>query len=394
KDQQLNELKLQGLNDAKALRRKGTALTDYKRLIVAIQSEKVEGVDRIMRVAFKRDLGVRGMLALVERAAEGAYRPQLYDENDYLRGLLFWRLGGNCLAQIAYRSLNQIPSLSTIQRNSTMTRITPSHGMPTIAEIRKNLAAVLSVDKLQLEYGLKQHMVLMFDELSNEKRIHWDDLTNYFLGVCRDHAENTSLEFNTMEDLIELFRGLDAGKIHYASKATVSALGILTNNTRLYGARPILVSGTCKRETSFKHAKVLNTVIKVINQHTATYFRVVSIASDGERKRGGALIDITCKQLLAPSSPIYPLLSCLVFMNLLVGDDDITCDKDYKHVFKHIRNLLLRKRGIQVLERHITPSIIKKHLQHAGGMRKHIDSLLKPDDKQDVPLAYQLIRDI
>ena len=35
-------------------------------------------------------------------------------------------------------------------------------------------------------------------------------------------------------------------------------------------------------------------------------------------------------------------------MDLHVGDDDLTCDKDWKHVFKRARNLLLRARGVVV----------------------------------------------
>ncbi|KAF8997362.1 hypothetical protein BDZ89DRAFT_1122423 [Hymenopellis radicata] len=396
----VNGLKLQGLNDAKLLRGKATALSDYKRLVVAFRSGKVEGVDRILRVGFKRGLGARGMLALYQRAAEDAYRPQLYDEADYLRGVLFWRLGGNRLAQIAHRSLHQIPSLSTIRRNSTMPRITPSYGRPTTVEIESNIRGVLSLDELlasRQESGAAgvKHMIAMYDELSTEKRIRWDYVKDCFLGPCRDHAGDMSMTFNTVGDLVELFESLDSGQIHYASEATVGALGILSDNTRIYGARPILVSGTCKRETGPQHAKVLNTVMDAINNTKATTnLRVVSIASDGETKRGAALYEITCKFPLPTSSPIYPLLKPLTFMNLLVGDDDITCDKDYKHIFKRLRNRLLRKSGIHVLDRLITPSIIRKHLRQAGGTSEHIHSLFKPDDKQDVPLAYMLMRDI
>jgi hypothetical protein len=55
---------------------------------------------------------------------------------------------------------------------------------------------------------------------------------------------------------------------------------------------------------------------------------------------------------LKEDSPIYEQLRPLDFMNYLVGSDDITADKDFKHVFKHVfkqqRNLMMRnKRFIQ-----------------------------------------------
>ncbi|KAF9020163.1 hypothetical protein BDZ89DRAFT_1204039 [Hymenopellis radicata] len=396
-NQQLNALKLKGLNNSKLLHGRARALSNHKRLLVAIRSGRVEGVDRIIRVGLKRGLGVKGLLALYERAAMGAYCPQPYEESDYLRGLLLWRLGGNRVAKIAHRSLHQIPSLSTLRCNSTMPRIRPSYGAPTEIEVKSNIEAVLSPEELTAsrKSGDVCHQVVMFDEISVDKRIRWDDLTNYFLGLCREHGDRVSLEFNGVDEMKELFRSLDCGDVHYSSEATIGALGILIDNTRIYGARPILVSGTCKCETSAEHARVLQTVLDAVDStKDETKLCVVSIASDGETKRGGALIDMTFKDDLSPSSPIYPLLHPLEFMDFHVGDDDLTADKDYKHVFKRLCNLMLRRCGLDVRETHVNPMIMQSHLCDAGGSKEHIDSLFKPDDKQDVTLAYQLMRDL
>jgi len=45
-------------------------------------------------------------------------------------------------------------------------------------------------------------------------------------------------------------------------------------------------------------------------------------------------------------------------MNLEVGDDDVTADKNYKHIFKRLRNLLLRDKGIYVFRIHVKPASI------------------------------------
>jgi hypothetical protein len=50
-------------------------------------------------------------------------------------------------------------------------------------------------------------------------------------------------------------------------------------------------------------------------------------------------------------SSIYSLLQPLKFLDLHVGDDDITCDKDYKHIFKRFRNLFIRERGVVIMGR-------------------------------------------
>lgn len=123
---------------------------------------------------------------------------------------------------------------------------------------------------------------------------------------------------------------------------TIGALGLLSKYTCLYAARPILVSGDCKCEDGHEHASIINTVLTAVeNKKELTRLRVVSIASDGETRHGAAFVILTFKHDLPPTSNIYPLLSPLCFMNLCVREDDLTCDKDWKHVFKRIRNLLL-----------------------------------------------------
>lgn len=81
-------------------------------------------------------------------------------------------------------------------------------------------------------------------------------------------------------------------------------------------------------------------------------------------------------------------------MNFHVGEDDITADKDWKHVFKRFRNLLLRDRGVVVNGFRITPSIIRTHLQASGLSSTHINALFNPDDKQNVKMAFDLLKDI
>jgi len=108
----------------------------------------------------------------------------------------------------------------------------------------------------------------------------------------------------------------------------------------LYSALPALISGQCGRETGHEHAAIIQTTINGIAKLN---LRTISIASDGESRHGEALIQLTFKKELEISSPIYPTLSVLPLMNLEVGNDDVTADKDYKHIFKRCRNLLLRE---------------------------------------------------
>ncbi|KAH9072764.1 hypothetical protein EDB83DRAFT_2312940 [Lactarius deliciosus] len=155
---------------------------------------------------------------------------------------------------------------------------------------------------------------------------------------------------------------------------------------KFYSAKLFLISGNCKRETAEDHTKLIQMALNVIKTvNTLSNAWVVSIASDGEVKWGKALVLLTFKQKLSPSLPIYPWLSTCALLDLHVGDDDITCDKDWKHTSSE---------GILVHEMWITPALLRSHLLEAGHKPQHVHTVLNPNDKQDVLLAYTLLRDI
>jgi len=81
-------------------------------------------------------------------------------------------------------------------------------------------------------------------------------------------------------------------------------------------------------------------------------------------------------------------------MDYFVGLDDITADKDYKHIFKRLRNTILRENGCVVRNVHLTRALIGKHLKDCGFTDTHIKYVLDPSDKQDVVLAYGLLKDL
>ena len=198
------------------------------------------------------------------------------------------------------------------------------------------------------------------------------------------------MKFTSLQTCVRLNHLIDL-LILSNSQATVGAIGIVSKNHRLYSALPILVSGQCGRESGREHAKLLDVVLQ---GSKATTLRKICISFDGESRRGQSLVILTMKHDLEPMSPIYPLLNNLSLMNQEVGPDDITCDKDYKHVLKRFRNLTLRSRGFKVHGVQIYTSVLWAHLRQNGVPNSHIKSILKPDDKQDVKLAYDLLHDI
>ena len=82
-------------------------------------------------------------------------------------------------------------------------------------------------------------------------------------------------------------------------------------------------------------------------------------------------------------------------MNFHVGDDDLTFDKDFKHIFKRWRNLLIRPlRGVVINGHRITPDMTMDQLRSVGLSPNHIRALFNPEDQQDVKLAFDMLKDI
>lgn len=81
-------------------------------------------------------------------------------------------------------------------------------------------------------------------------------------------------------------------------------------------------------------------------------------------------------------------------MNLMVGDNNLTANKDYKHIMKRLQNLLLRKMGIMVNGVHVTLALLCFHLKQNGVPKHRLDYLLNPSDHQNVPLCYSLLKEV
>ena len=140
-------------------------------------------------------------------------------------------------------------------------------------------------------------------------------------------------------------------------QATIGALGYLSASGCIYNSHPILILPTCKQENVVSHAKLIERVIQACQAHAPG--TLWSVASDGKSRQGAALAQLTLKHHLSPDSAIFPLLSPLCHLNLLVGDNDLTCDKDFKHLFKRLRTLLLQMGSFHILNMTITPSILE-----------------------------------
>ncbi|KAK6980552.1 hypothetical protein R3P38DRAFT_3466276 [Favolaschia claudopus] len=378
KNDQLEVMRLTKMNDNRVLAGKIAQLDLHKQFMMAVATNNVPRISGLVRAGINNGESIQSMLERFYRACvdvhrEGPkYNPKAFMPDDHMVGLCVLRLGGARLAEILHRALG-LPGLTTLRKHSVIRPLRASPAMPTITEIEANMDAYTTGEQEPSGSSRMVHRVLMLDEIALEKRPRWDHKTNKILGACREHSHAVSLDFCDLDDAVAFFASLDAKKVHLASEATVAAVGSLARNPQMYNPRPVCISET---ETGEQHAHFLRRLLEATDNrktHGNITYRTTCVASDGEAKRGLALALEFMKYRLAVTSPIYPLLQPLEFMNLLVGADDITPDKDY---------------------RHIVPAIVKQHLHDIGLSAERLHSLLNPNDRQDVDLTYGLLKEI
>ncbi len=110
--------------------------------MTTIGSGKVERTERLVRVGLKRRAGIKEMLRMYDRAANKVYRPCSYTEEDYMRTLLLWRLGGQRIGNIAHKALS-LPAVNTVRSRSLVPMIEASPGIPQLTTIQKNVGVII-----------------------------------------------------------------------------------------------------------------------------------------------------------------------------------------------------------------------------------------------------------
>jgi hypothetical protein len=245
KDNQIKSLRFTKLTTERLLAGISGQLDDAKRLHVAIASGKVKNVHVLLRVALNHKRNVRTILRRYCDAAAGVYSPRDMSEEAVMQGILLWRLGGVRIAEFAHLALG-LPSLSVLRRQSTVLPIMPSPIFPIPSEVEVNVCAVFTdglLDALKKSDKNVLHLVLMLDELATEKRPRWDDRTNNFLGLCREHGHLTSTTFTSEQDLDDMMESVKKGQVHYASEVRIKFLMSLPSSNIFISSVTIL--GNC-----------------------------------------------------------------------------------------------------------------------------------------------------
>ncbi len=225
----IRTLRLQGLNSTRKLTTTKAVLDRHKLWMTTIGSGKVERTERLVRVGLKRRAGIKEMLRMYDRAANKVYRPCSYTEEDYMRTLLLWRLGGQRIGNIAHKALS-LPAVNTVRSRSLVPMIEASPGIPQLTTIQKNVGSSFAAITEIVQKTRIVHQSVMFDEIKCELRARWNPRTNFILGICREHGERVSLDFKSENEALLLNQALEENQVHLATEVSqmFSDFGLLS----------------------------------------------------------------------------------------------------------------------------------------------------------------------
>jgi hypothetical protein len=207
------------INDARKLLRHEGVIDLHHQVLFAMSIGNIPRVDCILRVASDRHMSVTAILEMVRKAGQGIYRPKGFKEEEDLQTLLFLHLGGKRVAEMAHHMFG-IPAPSTVRCRTMIPPLICSASYPLEDELVNNLKAVFEDLLPVLAAQRRIHIVLMLDEIAQEKRPQWCDRTNKILGCCREHTKQRCMEFNSVADAELLLQDVARGDVHLAHEVS------------------------------------------------------------------------------------------------------------------------------------------------------------------------------
>ncbi|PPQ83800.1 hypothetical protein CVT24_007319, partial [Panaeolus cyanescens] len=398
----LNKWKLKALNSNRTIIRQNRIIQEQDQVIIAMSQNRTASAGRVLATSLRRGHSSSVILQRLLDCRNGKLvSREPWTEFELARANLARFKGGS---QLLY-SLSKAegyPSARTLQRLSPCPEITPSIGQPNDAEFDTNISTFLGPKGRKSSSNTLIGQALLIDDVAIEEAPRFDDNRSAFLGLCREHSGRIKTKIDTIEDLKAIHTALQAPKddpaaVHYGKDATVVALAPLTAQDHYYPV-PMAISASCKRETAGGFRAWIDTLIQRYNNHqygAKLHGRIYAIYTDGASLFRKFRMQYCLTTKIPQDSLTGRLLHSLPGLNCYTGENLLLGSCDPKHIFKRFATSLRSATGFMVYTTMINPSHVLEALTVIGGMTiEKAKLMLNPSDKQNVPVAVNLIQNL
>ncbi|KAF8834211.1 hypothetical protein BDN67DRAFT_868492, partial [Paxillus ammoniavirescens] len=172
----------------------------------------------------------------------------------------------------------------------------------------------------------------LIDETTTEKTAVYILHSNSIGGLCWTHSHLVDPVLHTYNSALCITADLQSETIHLGKEATVAGARVIGTDS-FY---PLLAAPTCKSEDVADMEFIFNTLLnawKATGAHE-TVGPLWFVATNGDAMQRKAGHRTFLHNHLPISSPLYGTPCNLPGLNLYTGNDAVTLDFDFKHIFK------------------------------------------------------------
>ncbi|KAG2008061.1 hypothetical protein CC2G_013532 [Coprinopsis cinerea AmutBmut pab1-1] len=390
-----NTLRSSNTSLRRQLMRLKVKVNKWQSIAMKVAYNDIPGASRVLEVGLAHGDSADTILRRLDEVCLGIYRPHgRWTERELDIAFLVKALGGPLLLYALQRA-QHFPSVSTLRSHKRIPELLVSVDTPTKDEIYNNISEFLGDPKRKPsnpEIGLN----LMVDGVALEEVPRYDHGRNAILGLCHEHSSGQKKTFDDVSDLDTLKEGLDCNKWHRSKDGIVFAVAPVTAEEN-YNPIPLLLVGSCKSETGESVKQLLNDFITVFNAHPSgrsKWGNIFELSTDGEASFRGSRFGTCMSEFVKASPEATVILEKLKGMNCFTGPDGRIGTCDPKHIFKRLATMIRSYTIIQLFDSSISHSDVRMTLKAAGIPKEKIDRLLSPVDKQNVPIAVNLIEEL
>lgn len=297
---------------------------------MAVAEKDVPRIQQVIQTAIRGGASMRAIVNKIEDAFEGLYNPKGFGSRALDIATLTYRIGGRKLLYALNHGLG-LPSLRTLRNYMGFTRIMPTIGCISPSEIQHNIEEGVIKTRTAGNKTERRGVSVLMDEVALEEMACHFKHANSVGGLCWKHSHLVGLTLNTWNAAVNIAKCLANDTVHLGKEMSVVAVSLFGES----GVYPLLAAPTCKQETAADMEWIFDTILEAWNKHgKAQVGPIWSFATDGDATRRAAGYNKFVKIPLSTASSLYGTLSNMPGLNLFTGEDEITLDFDYKHIFK------------------------------------------------------------
>lgn len=259
-NEKVDKLKLENLNLSSMLDTARDTVSKFEQLVDKVSQNEIPGLQQLFATAQRACFGIGGLLKRVQSALEGTYRPRNYTPQLYDLATLLYELGGAGAIYAVNHACIALPSLKTIQKQQRKFALRVTAGRVVVEDVMENITTLFGHGSGLETPNRPVGHTLALDEIAGDGRVCYLPKTDEMAGFCREHVHSlpTVKMGLDLSSVLAAAQAVKDGEVHIGKEFTVASIS--AHAEKNYGAKPVLISPTCKQGTR-KDSEVLITTI-------------------------------------------------------------------------------------------------------------------------------------